>query len=118
MNPLLDADSSKIAHLDMLFQNGTILQKRKIISRLFPDNPTFEGLKFFYARINVAIALLSKNRKNPKNRSNNRSYRESNRERSFEQKALNVYFKKNRVVCHSVSGNLATVFPFSRSLTK
>lgn len=66
MNPLLDADSSKIAHLDMLFQNGTILHKRKIISTLFPDNLTFDGIKFSYTRVSVAIGLLNRNRKNQK----------------------------------------------------
>jgi hypothetical protein len=54
---------SKVSHLDKLFQNGTVIQKRKIVSTLFPDSLMFNGEKLIYTRVSDAISLISKNRK-------------------------------------------------------
>lgn len=66
MESLWHLPISKISHPDMLFQNGTVIHKRKIVSTLFPDNITFDGVKLHSTRVCTAINLLTKSRKNSK----------------------------------------------------
>jgi hypothetical protein len=63
MEPLWELPISKMAHLDVLFQNGTVIQKRKIVSTLFPDNLTFDGVKLHRTRVSAAISLLTERKK-------------------------------------------------------
>ncbi len=63
MDLLWNLPISKVSHLDELFQNGTVIQKRKIVSTLFPDNLTFNGENIVHTKVSAAISLISKNRK-------------------------------------------------------
>jgi len=63
MELLWELPISKVSHLDELFKNGTVIQKRKIVSTLFPDNLTFNGEKLVHTNVSAAISLISKNRK-------------------------------------------------------
>lgn len=80
---------SKISHLNVLFQNGTVIHKRKIVSTLFPDNLTFDGVKLHRTRVNAAISLLTKSKKNTQ-----RKFGESSEIQYFESVHLN---RKNAV---------------------
>jgi hypothetical protein len=66
MELLWDLPISKLSHLEELFQNGTVIQKRKIVSTLFPDNLTFNGEKLHRTTVSTAISLLTKSRKSPR----------------------------------------------------
>ncbi len=66
MELLWDLPFSKLSHLEELFQNGTVIQKRKIVSTLFPDNLTFNGEKLHRTTVSTAISLLTKSRKSPR----------------------------------------------------
>jgi hypothetical protein len=73
----------------VLFQNGTVIHKRKIVSTLFPDNLTFDGVKLHRTRVNAAISLLTKSKKNTQ-----RKFGESSEIQYFESVHLN---RKNAV---------------------
>jgi DNA invertase Pin-like site-specific DNA recombinase len=80
MESLWHLPISKISHLNMLFQNGTVIHKRKIVSTLFPDSLTFDGIKLHSTRVCTAISLLTKSRKSQQTKatkSNKACYTES-----------------------------------------
>lgn len=66
MELLWNLPISNISHLDELFQNGTVMHKRKIVSTLFPENLTLNDAKLLHTKVNAAITLL--NRKNKTHR--------------------------------------------------
>lgn len=59
VEPLLNKAISNLSQLDVLYTQGTITQKRKIISSMFPENLTFDGFQYRTNRINEAITLIS-----------------------------------------------------------
>jgi site-specific DNA recombinase len=65
MELLWDLPISKVSHLGILFQNGTVIQKRKIVSTMFPDNLIFDGVKLHRTTVSAAISLLITGRKCP-----------------------------------------------------
>ncbi|MBN8833724.1 MAG: recombinase family protein [Sphingobacteriales bacterium 39-19] len=77
MELLWDLPISKVSHLDILFQNGTVIQKRKIVSTMFPDNLIYDGVKLHRTRVSAAISLLTTRRKCPQEAvaNSNQTYR-------------------------------------------
>ncbi|ULT38441.1 recombinase family protein [Niabella defluvii] len=65
MEMLWNLPISKVSHLDILFQNGSVIQKRKIVSTVFPDNLIYDGLKLHRTRVSAAISLLITDRNSP-----------------------------------------------------
>lgn len=47
-----------MAMIDEMFKEGTIEQKRKIISSIYPEKMSFEGNTFRTARINSIVGLI------------------------------------------------------------
>ncbi len=58
IEPLLNKAISNISQLDVLYTNGSITQKRKIISSVFPEKLTFDGIQYRTNRVNEAISLM------------------------------------------------------------
>lgn len=44
-----------LMHLDVLFTDGTIKEKREIVGSIYPENLTFDGFAYRTTRINEAI---------------------------------------------------------------
>jgi hypothetical protein len=57
IEPLLNGAISNLSQLDVLYTNGSITQKRKIISSMFPEKFSFDGFQYRAARVNEAITL-------------------------------------------------------------
>ncbi len=58
VEPLLDLAILNISQLDSLYENGTIVQQRKIIGPMFPEKLTFYGFEYRTARVNEALAIM------------------------------------------------------------
>ena len=58
IEPLLSLAISNISQLDSLYENGTVVQQRKIIGSMFPEKLTFDGFAYRTARINEALTLM------------------------------------------------------------
>ena len=58
IEPLWDKAISSISQLDVLYENGTVIQKRKIIGSMFPEKLTFDGFQYRTTRINEALNLI------------------------------------------------------------
>ncbi|MGV8136818.1 MAG: hypothetical protein AB2L20_16530 [Mangrovibacterium sp.] len=54
----VDKAISNISQLDVLYEDGTITQKRKIIGSMFPEKLTFDGFQYRTARVNEALVLM------------------------------------------------------------
>ncbi len=48
---------SNLSQLDVLYTNGSITQKRKIISSIFPGKLAFDGFQYRTAKVNEAVTL-------------------------------------------------------------
>ena len=59
VEPLWERAISNLSQLDILYTEGTVTQKRKIISSMFPKNLTFDGFQYRTNRINEAITFIS-----------------------------------------------------------
>lgn len=58
IEPLWDKAISSISQLDVLYENGTVTQKRKIIGSMFPEKLTFDGFQHRTTRVNEALTLM------------------------------------------------------------
>jgi hypothetical protein len=58
LEPLWNKAFSNISHLDVLYENGTVIQKRKIIGSMFPEKLTFDGFQHRTARVNEAVSFM------------------------------------------------------------
>jgi len=58
IEPIWDKAISSISQLDVLYENGTVTQKRKIIGSMFPEKLTFDGFQYRTTRINEALNLI------------------------------------------------------------
>ncbi len=58
IEPLWDRVISNISRLDSLYENGNVIQKRKIIGSIFPEKLTFDGSQFRTTRINEALEYI------------------------------------------------------------
>ncbi len=58
IEPLLNKAISNISQLDVLYSNGSITQKRKIISSMFPEKLTYDGFQYRTNRVNKAISIM------------------------------------------------------------
>ena len=58
IEPLWDKAISSISQLDVLYEKGTVTQKRKIIGSMFPEKLTFDGFQYRTTRINEALNLM------------------------------------------------------------
>jgi site-specific DNA recombinase len=58
VEPLLDKAFANISQLDILYENGTVIQQRKIIGSMFPEKLVFDGLTYRTTRVNEAIRLM------------------------------------------------------------
>ena len=59
VEPLLTKAISNISQLDILYEEGSVTQQRKIIGSMFPENLTFDRFEYRTTRINEAINLIS-----------------------------------------------------------
>lgn len=55
---LLKTAISNISKLDILYVEGSVTQKRKIIGSIFPEKLTFDGFQYRTNRVNEAISLM------------------------------------------------------------
>ena len=53
-----DKAIAKISQLDVLYEKGTVEQKRKIIGWMFPKKLVFDGVNYRTARTNDALTLI------------------------------------------------------------
>ncbi len=58
IEPLWDKAISNISRLDSLYENGNVIQKRKIIGSIFPEKLTFDGSQFRTTRLNEALECI------------------------------------------------------------
>ena len=58
IEPLWNKAISNISQLDVLYTEGTVTQKRKIISSMFPEKLTFDSFQYRTTRVNEAIRLM------------------------------------------------------------
>ncbi len=58
IRPLWNRAISNISQLDVLYTEGTVTQKRKIISSMFSEKLTFDGFQYRTTRVNEAIRLM------------------------------------------------------------
>lgn len=58
IEPLWNKAISNLSQLDVLYIEGTVTQKRKIISSMFPEKLTFDGFQYRTNRVNEAINLI------------------------------------------------------------
>lgn len=73
IEPMLEMAIFNISRLDILYAQGTVIQRRKIIGSIFPEKLTFDGFKYRTARVNEALRLMllfSKNLQAKKNGTN------------------------------------------------
>jgi site-specific DNA recombinase len=49
---------NNLCHLDSLYENGTIREKRKIIGSIYPGKLVFDGFQYRTARLNEAVRLI------------------------------------------------------------
>ncbi|MEJ7671691.1 MAG: hypothetical protein WKF59_03050 [Chitinophagaceae bacterium] len=49
---------NSLSRLDKLYEEGTVAQKRQIISSIFPEKLTFDGFQYRTFRINEAARLI------------------------------------------------------------
>ncbi|HEU4552085.1 MAG TPA: recombinase family protein, partial [Chitinophaga sp.] len=47
-----------ISRLDRLYENGTVVEKREIVSSIYPEKLTFDGFNYRTPRLNEAIRLI------------------------------------------------------------
>ncbi len=47
-----------LSKLDILYEEGTVAQKRQIISSIFPEKLTFDGFQYRTPRLNEAVRLI------------------------------------------------------------
>lgn len=59
MELLSNLPISNISHLDELFQDGTVIHKRKIVSTLFPGILMLNDTKLLHTKVNTAITWLN-----------------------------------------------------------
>jgi len=55
---LLEKALRSLSELDLLYENGTIEEKRKILGSIFPENLTFDGIQHRTTRINEVLSLI------------------------------------------------------------
>lgn len=58
INNLIEKGLKKLLGLDLRYLNGTIEEKREIVSSMFPENLVFDGVKHRTPRLNSAIVLI------------------------------------------------------------
>lgn len=58
INTLLDKAFNKLSHLDILYIQSSTVQKREIISSMFPEKLTFDGFNYRTIRLNEAVRLI------------------------------------------------------------
>lgn len=55
---LLERTLKNLSGLDLLYENGTIKEKRKILGSIFPEKLTFDGVQHRTTRINEVLNLI------------------------------------------------------------
>ena len=55
---LLTKAVNTLCKLDELYENGTIIEKRKIISSIYPEKLIFDGNEYRTSRLNDAVRLI------------------------------------------------------------
>ncbi len=58
IDDLVHKGISNLMHLDVLFENGTIKERREIIGSIYPENLTFDGYAYRTTRVNEAISQI------------------------------------------------------------
>jgi site-specific DNA recombinase len=49
---------NKVSHIDLLYEEGNVFQKREIISSIYPENLTFDGSEYRTFHLNEALRLI------------------------------------------------------------
>ena len=55
---LLNKAVNNLSAIDILYEEGTITEKRQIIGSIFPEKLTFDGFSYRTARLNEAVRLI------------------------------------------------------------
>lgn len=55
---LLEKALKNLSGLDLLYENGTVEEKRKILGSIFPEKLTFDGIKHRTTRVNEVLNLI------------------------------------------------------------
>lgn len=58
INFLLEKGLKKLLGLDLRYVNGTVEEKREIVSSMFPENLVFDGVQHRTPRLNSAVVLI------------------------------------------------------------
>lgn len=58
INNLLEQSLLKLSRLDVLYENGSVEERRRIISSMFPENLHFDGTAYRTPRINEGVNLI------------------------------------------------------------
>jgi site-specific DNA recombinase len=58
IEPMLEKAVSNLAHLDELYREGDVKQKRIIIGSIYPEKLTFDGFQYRTTRVNEAVELI------------------------------------------------------------
>jgi site-specific DNA recombinase len=58
IHELLKSAFNNLCHLDSLYENGTIREKRKIIGSIYPGKLVFDGFQYRTVRLNEAVRLI------------------------------------------------------------
>ena len=63
INSLLQNALKRLSNLDLLYEKGTMEEKRQIISSTFPENIVFDGKTCRTPRVNTALLLIYQKKK-------------------------------------------------------
>ncbi|MCE7039119.1 hypothetical protein [Dyadobacter sp. CY312] len=58
MGNLLETGLKKLSGLAKLYENGSVSEKREIVSSIFPENLVFDGMRYRTLRINEVVRLI------------------------------------------------------------
>ena len=70
INALLEQSLLKLSKLDVLYENGSVEDRRRIISSMFPENLHFDGKAYRTPRINEGVNLIYQKMKDLEDKKN------------------------------------------------
>ncbi len=57
IDKLIEKAVSTLSHLDIIYSEANVIKKREIISSIYPEKLSFDGLQYRTPRINEAVRL-------------------------------------------------------------
>ncbi|MEJ7679012.1 MAG: hypothetical protein WKG06_14400 [Segetibacter sp.] len=58
VDKLIDKAVSTLSHLDIIYTKANVIRKREIISSIYPEKLSFDGMQYRTPRINEAARLI------------------------------------------------------------